>query len=109
MQTFLVQVMMRVLIEASKNEDIRNFVADQVKRLKDDLLPDLSAINLASGAAMLKDVFNKLPGVPDISKSVGEIATGAIETIKNDPDLPGVSDKIDLSELATSILNRFGL
>jgi len=110
MQTVVVQILLKLLVEASKNEDIRNFIADQVDRLKDSLLPDIVSTFPAFSATMLKEVFEKLPGVPDITESVQDMVTGTFTRIINeDPDIPGISDKIDLTEIAKSVLGKFGL
>lgn len=110
----MIAFILKLLVAASKDDDIRKFITDTiipalVKALKEAVLPDLAALNLASGASLIKDVFNKLPGVPDIPETAGELAHGAIEQIKRDPDLPGLSQIFDASEVATKWLDRFGL
>lgn len=95
-----------VLAEAAKNDDIRNFVADQVSRLKKDLLPDIVATFPAFGASLLKAAFDKLPDI-DLPGNVDDLAREGMEKmLESDPDIPGLSNIIDLSEIARRWLGR---
>lgn len=94
----LTQLLLNLLKEAAKDEDVREFVGDQVARLadhlKDDLLPQIVATFPAFAASVAKTALN-LPGeVADIAKESAE------HIVKSDPDIPGLSGILDLSELA---------
>ena len=94
-----------LLIEAAKNPEIRDFVMDlflkAVKELKADLLPDLMGTFPAFGASLLKSAFELLPNVADLPGDVADLAGDSVKQIlESDPDIPGLSDIIDLSELA---------
>ena len=107
----LQKFILNLLVEASKNEEIRKFVADQIARLahtlKADLLPDILGTFPAFGAGLLKTVFDRLPNVAELPGDVAEIAADTVKHIlDSDPDIPGLSDIIDLSELAQKWLGR---
>jgi hypothetical protein len=100
----LQKFMLTLLVEAARNEQIREFVADQVARLatklKEDLLPDVAGLFPAFGASLVKTVFEKLPNVADLPGDVAQIAQDSVQNlIESDPDIPGLSDVIDLSEI----------
>jgi len=109
----MTKFLLGLLVAASKNPEIQKFVADQLatvaKRLKDDLLPDIAGMFPAFGAALVKEVFEKVPGLNDIQQSVGELATGAMEQLQRDPDVPGLSNVLDVSEMARKWLHQFGI
>jgi len=110
MITFLVNL----LAAASQDKRIRKFLATVVipalvKALKEALMPDLASLNLVFGASLLKKAVEKLPGVENITETAGQLATDTIEAIKRDPDIAGLSNIIDLSEIGTKWLGRFGL
>lgn len=87
---------LNLLVEAAKNPEIRDFVADQVARLadhlKEDLLPEIVSTFPVFAASVAKTAL-KLPAeVADIAKESAE------NIIKGDPDFPGISDVFDLTE-----------
>lgn len=99
------QFILNLLVEAAKNPEIRAFVADQIARLADklktDLLPEIIGTFPTFGASLLKTVFDNLPNVAALPETVAEIATETVKHIADsDPDIPGLSNIIDLSELA---------
>ena len=101
--------LLKLLVEASKNPEIRDFVSDQVirlaKALKDDLLPDVVGTFPAFGASLLKTAFEKLPNVADIPGEAMDLAADSVKKIvDNDPDIPGLSDLFDLSEWAKRLV-----
>lgn len=107
----LEKFVLSVLVAASKNPDVRDFVADQVERLVDklkaDLLPDIVGTFPGFGAGLLKAVFEKLPNVADLPGDVADLAGEAVQQLLNsDPDIPGLSSIIDLSGLARVWLGR---
>jgi hypothetical protein len=92
---------LKLLVEAVKNPEIRKFIADQIDQLKDDLLPDIVATFPTFVAAALKVFSDKIPNVEALTEDVGELATSTAKTIlDSDPDLPVLSNIIDLSEMA---------
>lgn len=108
LQSFL----LKLLVEAAKNDAIRAFAFDLATklalRLKDDLLPDLleAIVPLIPKFidAGLKQVFELLPDLPNIDDGV-DLAKGVAEkVIATDPDIPGLSEIVDLSELLRGFL-----
>jgi hypothetical protein len=98
---------------ALKDPEVRAWLEAQlrsaIKQIKDELLPDLAALMPVFGASLIKEVFNQVPMLDNIGDSVADLATGAVDVIRADPDLAGLSEIIDLSEIAEKILGRFGL
>lgn len=101
-----------VLAEASKNPEIRDFasrlVSQAIQELKQELTPDLleSLIPLIPKFidAGLKQVFELLPGIPDIGGTV-DIAKGVVEKVlATDPDVPILSGLFDVSEFLRGLL-----
>ncbi|BCI54929.1 hypothetical protein NIIDNTM18_42070 [Mycolicibacterium litorale] len=108
----LQSILLKLLIEAVKNEEIRAFAFDLATklalRLKDDLLPDLleAVVPLIPKFidAGLKQVVELFPDMPNIPESV-DLAKGVAEkVIATDPDIPGLSDIVDLSEILRGFL-----
>lgn len=108
----LQKFVVNVLAEASKNPEVRalldDLLAKAIQQMKDDLLPDLleSLIPLIPKFidAGLKQVFELLPGLPDIGGSV-DIAKGVVEKVlATDPDLGPLSAVFDFSEFLRGLL-----
>lgn len=94
----LQKFIINLLVEASEDERVREFVADQVarlvKELKDDLLPDIVGTFPTFAASIVKSALD-LPG------DIADIAKESVENIvESDPDVPGLSGILDLTELA---------
>ena len=116
MQAFLVRLIITALVEVAKNEDIQRFAADQAARLakllKDDLLPELLEALVPLIPKFIDGGMKQLSElIPDnILPTLGEaddIARGVVEKVlAADPDLPGISDVFDLSELLRKFLHR---
>lgn len=100
-----------LLVKAAEDEKVREFVADQIARLADklkaDLLPDIVSTFPAFTAAVVKTVFEKLPDIAAIPEDVAKIAADSVQHIlESAPDIPGLSNIIDLTELARKWLPR---
>lgn len=93
---------LKLLLEALKNPEVQAFARDLVVKVtKEHLLPAIVSTFPAFGASLLKSAFEKLPNVADLPGDVAELATDSVKQIlESDPDIPGLSDVIDLSELA---------
>lgn len=98
--------LLKLLVSAIQNPDIRAFIFELVEKLAAKLLPDIiSTFPTFVGAAM-KTFSIKVPNIAEIPDAVGDIAKDvAKQILDSDPDLPGISDIIDLSELARKWLN----
>jgi hypothetical protein len=101
-----------VLAEASKNPEVRALLNDllsqAIEELKEDLLPDLMAALVPLIPkfidAGLKQVFELLPNIPNIPEAA-DIAKGVVEKVlATDPDIPGLSNIIDLSQILRGFL-----
>lgn len=97
-----------LLVAASKNPDIREFVFELVDRLKDNLLPDLmkSVVPLLPvfGDSLIKAFVDHMPDIPNIAEGVDIAKDVAEKIVAADPDLPFVSDVFDLSEMLKGFL-----
>lgn len=103
----LTKFVLNLLIEAAKDPDIQAFVDGRIDRLKDGLLPDIVGTFPTFGASLLKAAFEKLPNIAELPGSVADLATESVEKLlESDPDIPGLSDIIDLSEIARKWLGR---
>ncbi|AEJ93988.1 hypothetical protein THIBAULT_40 [Mycobacterium phage Thibault] len=102
MQNVIISLVIKIIAEAAKNEDVRKFVLELVKeladKLKDDLVPALIALFPTFGGAIIKSALDFLPEVdlPDIDVLNTDIAKKIVDA---DPDLPFVSDIIDITEI----------
>lgn len=98
LQNFIVSL----LVKAAQNPEVQKFVADQLARLvtklKAELLPDLIALFPTFGQAVVKAALDLMPNV-DVPAAV-ELGKGVAQNIvDSDPDIPGLSDIIDVSEI----------
>ncbi|AEJ92130.1 hypothetical protein OPTIMUS_50 [Mycobacterium phage Optimus] len=102
MQKILISLIVGVLTQAVRNPEIREFVSGLVlklaDKLKDDLVPALIGLFPTFGGAIIKSALDSLPGVklPDIDVINSDVAKKIIDS---DPDLPFVSDIIDITEI----------
>lgn len=95
---------LKLLVEAVKNPEIRGFAMDLVERLVQSLLPKLVALFPVFGGSLLKQAFELVPNLPDIGE-LDDAARGVAQKIlESDPDIPGLSDIVDLSELLRGFL-----
>lgn len=103
----LQKFVLNLLIEALKSPEVREFAADVAVKLadqlKDDLLPDLVekvvAVLPLLGAGLIKDVFDRAPNLPDIADIDNAARDVARKILDSDPDLPVLSDIVDISEI----------
>lgn len=106
----LQKFILNLLEQAVQNEKIRAFIFELVEKLGTQLitklLPDILGTFPTFGASLLKTVFEKLPNIAELPGDVAEIATDSVKhLIDSDPDIPGLSDIVDLSELARKWLH----
>ncbi|QHB37425.1 hypothetical protein SEA_LEOPARD_18 [Mycobacterium phage Leopard] len=108
MNSFLI----KLLASAAADPKIQAFVDGRIDKLatvlKRELLPDLAALFPTFGAAVVKAAFNRIPALDNITDSINDIATGAVEELQKDPDIPGLSEIIDVSEMARKWLEGLG-
>lgn len=98
-----------IIKKALADPDFQKWAEGTVSKFKRELLSDVASLLPIFGASLLKGVFERAPQLQAIPGTIGEIATQAVEALEHDPDLPGFSNIIDLSEIATKILGRLGL
>lgn len=104
--TVFQKFILNLLVAAAKNPDIRAFVFELIEKLAAKLLPDIISTFPTFVAAAMKTFSIKVPNLAEIPDAVGGIAKDvAKQILDSDPDLPGISDVIDLSELARKWLN----
>lgn len=103
----LQQFILDLLIKAAQDPEIQKFVDDRIDRLKKSLLPDIVATFPTFVASAMKVFSIKMPNMAEIPDAIGDLAQDTAQHIlDSDPDLPGISDFIDLSELAKKWLGR---
>jgi len=110
----LQKFILSLLVEASKNEDIRAFVSDLIDQLgdkvKDDLLPELLpklvALLPVFGDALIRQAFELMPGVENIGSGVDVVKGVAEKILESDPDLGPLSDIFDVSEFIRNTFLR---
>ena len=108
LQNFLINL----LVKAAQDERVQQFVADQVARLVDrlkaDLLPDLIALLPTFGSSVVKAALDNLPGISDldVTQLAEGVAKNVTDIIDSDPDLPIISEYIDISEILRKWLRR---
>lgn len=105
MQSFI----LALLVKASQNEKIREFVADQLERLLPKLVAAVAALMPSFGGSILKTFMDRVPQLPnleDLPQAVSDVAGNIIDTLP-DPDLPIVSGVFDLSETVKDVLRGF--
>lgn len=94
--------LLNLLISAVQNKEIRAFIFELV----DHLVTKIVATFPLFAAAAVKVFADKVPNIEAIVESVPQLAQDAVKHIlDSDPDLPGISNIIDLSELARKWLN----
>jgi hypothetical protein len=74
-------------------------LAALVAKLKAELLPDLIALFPTFGSSIIKAALDALPNVANLPEAVELAETVAKNIVDSDPDIPGLSDVIDLSEI----------
>ena len=88
--------MLKLLVEAVKNPDIRAFLFEVVDRLGQLLVPKLAAIIPAAVGAGLKGLGDlidgiDLPGLPEITESIRGTVN---DMLPEDIDIPILSDAL---------------
>jgi hypothetical protein len=97
---------LKLLVAAVQNKEIRAFLFELAEKLAEKLLPQIVATFPTFVAAAVKVFADKVPNLESIVESVPELALDTAKHIlDSDPDLPGISNIIDLSELARKWLN----
>lgn len=88
----------KLIIQAAKDEEIRALATEAVGKFKAELLPDLIALLPTFGSSIIKAAFDNLPNVnlPAVTDLAGDMAKNIVAA---DPDIPGLSNIIDLSEI----------
>jgi hypothetical protein len=98
--------LLKLLVAAVQNPEIRAFLLEMVEKLADKLLPQIVATFPTFVAAAVKVFADKVPNLTAIPDNVAELALDTAKHIlDSDPDLPGISNIVDLSELARKWLN----
>jgi hypothetical protein len=98
--------LLKLLVSAVQNPEIRAFLFEMVEKLADKLLPQIVATFPTFVAAAVKVFADKVPNLEAIAESIPQLAEDTAKHIlDSDPDLPGISNIIDLSELARKWLN----
>lgn len=89
----------KLIIQAAKDKEVQALAADALAKLKAELLPDLIALFPTFGSGIVKAALDALPNVtnlPAAAELAGDVAKNIIDA---DPDIPGLSNVIDLSEI----------
>lgn len=98
--------LLKLLVSAVQNPEIRAFLFEMVEKLAAKLLPEIVATFPTFVAAAVKVFADKVPNLEAIAESIPQLAEDTAKHIlDSDPDLPGISNIIDLSELARKWLN----
>ena len=88
----------KLIITAAKDPEIQKLGAEAVDKIKAEILPDLIALFPTFGSGIIKAALDGLPGVkiPEAVELAENVAKNIIDA---DPDIPGLSNVIDLSEI----------
>lgn len=88
---------LKLLVEAVKNPDIRGFLLELFDRMADRLLPKLAAVIPAAVGAGIKGLGDLIPNIdlPDVGQVVETVRDGVNELLPQDIDVPLLSDAFE--------------
>jgi hypothetical protein len=105
MQTFLIAM----FVKLAQNEQFREFVANQLERLLPKFVAAVAGLLPSFGGSILKTFMDRVPELPnldDLPQAVSDVAQSIIDTVP-DPDIPGLSNVFDASEMVKDVLRGF--
>lgn len=95
LQNFII----KLIITAAKDPEIQELGAEAVAKIKAEVLPDLIALFPTFGSSIIKAALDALPNVANLPEAAALATDVANNIVDSDPDIPGLSNIIDLSEI----------
>jgi len=95
-----------LLLKTLQDERVKTWIDERFDKMRKSLMQDVVGLLPTFGTSIIKAAFDKVPSLPNLPNVAEIIPDVAQNIVDADPDIPGLSDIIDLSEILKPWLPR---